>query len=100
MLTSFKRGAIYVLKSSHKFGNHYFVIFWEALQFEIAVPQLHTFHMDLQPPTHVQLITPMMDIMNMLCLSVMQISKSLGNHLHIGINQRTCLGYVVHKPQS
>jgi hypothetical protein len=32
--------------------------FWEALQFEAAVPKLHTFHMDLHPPTHVQLKIP------------------------------------------
>ena len=31
--------------------NHYFVIFWEALQFEVAVPQLCTFLIDLHPPT-------------------------------------------------
>jgi hypothetical protein len=27
-------------------------------QFEAAVPQLHTFHVDLHPPTHVQLKSP------------------------------------------
>jgi hypothetical protein len=30
------------------------MIFWEALQFEAALPQLRTFHMDLHPPTYVQ----------------------------------------------
>ena len=44
-----------ILKSS--FSN-----FWEALQFEAAVPQLHIFHMDLQPPTHVQIKIPMVDV--------------------------------------
>ena len=33
------------------------MIFWKALQFKIAMPQLLTFHMDLHPPTHVQLKT-------------------------------------------
>ena len=32
MLPSFKRGPIYLLKSTHKSWNHYFVIFWQALQ--------------------------------------------------------------------
>ena len=27
----------------------FFVIFWEALQFEVAVPQLHNFHMGFTP---------------------------------------------------
>ena len=40
---------------SLQFSNHYFVIFGEALYFEVAVPQLCTFHMDLHPPTNVQL---------------------------------------------
>ena len=33
-----------------------FYDFWEALQFEVVVPQLHTFRMDVHPPTHVQLM--------------------------------------------
>ena len=36
----------------------------------------------------------MVDVLDMLCLSVMQISKSIGNYLHIGINEKPCLGYV------
>ena len=43
---------MYLLKSTHKFCNQSFMIFWEALQFEEVVSQLHTFHMDLNPPTH------------------------------------------------
>jgi hypothetical protein len=34
----------------------------EALQFEATGPQLCTFHMDLHPPTHVQLKLPMVDV--------------------------------------
>ena len=48
-VTSFKRGAIYLLISTYKPKNLYFVIFWEALQFQAAMPQLRTFHMDLHP---------------------------------------------------
>ena len=51
MLPSFERGAIYLLKSAHISWNHYFVNFWEALQFVAAMPQLHTFHLDLHPPS-------------------------------------------------
>ena len=51
MLPSFERGAIYPLKLAHKSWNHYFVSFWEFLQFEATVPQLHTFHMDSRPPS-------------------------------------------------
>ena len=58
------------------------------LQFEATVPQLHTFHMNLHPPTHVQLEIPTVNVQNMLHLSVMQIFKSIGNHLHIGINKK------------
>ena len=29
------------------------LIFCEALQFELVVPQHRTFHMDLNPPTHI-----------------------------------------------
>ena len=73
------------------------MIFWEALQFEATLPQLHTFHMDLHPPTHVQLKTPMVDVLR---LSVVQISISIGNHLHIGINQKNKnKGYVAPKPR-
>ena len=64
-----------------------------------VVPQLRTFHMDLHPPTHDQLKIPMVDIQDMLRLSVMQIFKSIGNHLHIRINTKTCLGYVAPKLQ-
>ena len=35
--------------------NYYFVIICEALEIEATMPQLCTFHMDLHPPTHVQL---------------------------------------------
>ena len=62
ILSLFKRGAIYILNSTHKSLNHYFVIIWEALQFEAAVPQLRTFHIDLHPPTHVQLKIPTIDV--------------------------------------
>ena len=62
MLSLFKRGAIYLLKSAHKFWKHCFVIFWEALQFEEAVPRLHIFHMELHPSTHVQLKIPIVDV--------------------------------------
>ena len=55
---SFKRGAIYLQKATHKSWNHYFVIFCEVLQFEVAVPRLCTFYMVLHPPTHVQLKIP------------------------------------------
>ena len=55
--------------------------------------------MDLHPPTHVQLKTPMVDLYDMLHLSVMQIFESIGNHLHIGINQKKCLGYGATKPR-
>ena len=42
--------------------------------------------MDLHPPTHVQLEISTLDVKDMFCLSVMQIFRSIGNHLHIGIN--------------
>ena len=48
------------------------MIFGKALQFEVVVPQLHTFHMDLHPPTHVQLKIPMVGVKDMLHLSIMQ----------------------------
>jgi hypothetical protein len=38
------------------------MIFWEAVQFEAVVPQLRSFHMDLHPPTHVELKLPMGDV--------------------------------------
>ena len=37
-------------------------MFREALQFEATVSQLHTFQMDLHPPTHIQLNIPMVDV--------------------------------------
>ena len=59
--------------------------YWEALQFEVAMSQLRTFNMDLHPQTHLQLKIPVLDIS---CLSVMQIFISIGNHLHRGINKK------------
>ena len=38
------------------------MIFGEAVQFEVARPQLSTFHMDLHPPTHVQLNILVVDV--------------------------------------
>ena len=52
------------------------------------MPHLRTFHMDLHPPTLVQLQILMVNILDMLHLSVLQIFKSIGNHLHIGINKK------------
>ena len=52
------------------------------------MPQLHTFHMDLHPPTHVQLKISTVDVEGMLRLSVMQIFKAIGDHLHTRINQK------------
>ena len=40
---------------SNQLTNRYIVILGEALQCDVAVPQPRIFHMDLQPPTHVQL---------------------------------------------
>ena len=57
-----KEGKRTYSKSAHKSWNHYFVNFSEALQFEAVVPRLHTFHMDLHPPTHLQLDIPMVDV--------------------------------------
>ena len=51
MLPSFKRGAIYLLKSAHKSWDHYFENFGEALQFEAMMPQSRAFHMYLHPPS-------------------------------------------------
>ena len=34
------------------------MIFGEVLQYEVAVLQMRIFHMDLHPPTHVQLKIP------------------------------------------
>ena len=42
MLSSSKRGAIYLLNLAHKYWNHYFVIFLEALQSGAAVPHEFT----------------------------------------------------------
>ena len=42
--------------------HRYFVIFWEALQLGAVMPQLRTFHMDLHPPTHVQLKYPIVNV--------------------------------------
>ena len=45
--------------------------------------------MDLHPPTHVQLNSPIVDAYDMLHLSAMQIFRSVGNPLHIlGINEK------------
>ena len=41
---------MYVLKLTLKSWKHYFVIFWEALQFEAVLSQARTFHMDLNTP--------------------------------------------------
>ena len=55
-LPSFKRGATYLLRPTHKPWSHYFVNFlWEALQFEATMPQLCTFHVDLHPQARIQL---------------------------------------------
>ena len=52
---NFKRGENTPTSISSQFLKAYFfVIFWESLQFEATMIQLHTFHMDLHPPTHVQ----------------------------------------------
>ena len=89
MLPLFKRGVIYLLKSAHTSSIRFFYGFLGKLcKFEVAVPQLRTFHMDLHPPTHVQLRLPTVDVNDMLRLSVMQIFRSIGNHLHIGINHK------------
>jgi hypothetical protein len=50
-----KEGEIHIFKPTHKSWNRYSKSFGEALQCDVAVAQLHTFHMDLQPPAHVQL---------------------------------------------
>jgi hypothetical protein len=50
------------------------------------VAQLRTFHMDLHPPPNVRLNIPMVDVEDMLDLSVMYVFRSIGNHLHVGIN--------------
>ena len=52
------------------------------------MPQLRTFELDLNQPTHVQLKFPLVDVYDMLHLSFMQIFISIGNHLHIGINKK------------
>ena len=61
-LKSFPNGKMlpFVQNGQYTYSNqltnlkpHYFAIFWEALQFEVVVPQLHTFQMDLHPPTPV-----------------------------------------------
>ena len=39
----------------------YFILFWEALQFEAMVSHMRTFHMDLHSPIHVQLKIPTVD---------------------------------------
>ena len=49
------------------------------------------------PPIHVKLKNPKKDAKNIVCLSVMEIFRSTGNHLHIGINQKRSWGYVVPK---
>ena len=67
---------------------------WKPMQFEAAMPQLRTFHMDLHPPTRMQQNIARVNVWDMLCLSVMQIFISIGNHLHIWIcmHKNTCLG--------
>ena len=75
---------IHLLISIHKFWNHCFVIYGEALQFEAAVPQLHTFHMDLHP----SIKKSSGYCLDLLHLNVMQIFKLIGKHLHIGTNKR------------
>ena len=59
---SSKWGPIYLLKSTKKYWKYYFVIFWEALQYEAMVQHMHTFHMDLHPSTYAQLKIPMVDV--------------------------------------
>lgn len=69
---SFKRQDGYktYLTSSY----HYFVIFWKVFQFEAMEPHLHTFHLELHSPTHLQLNTPTIDVrkntMNQIIFSI------------------------------
>ena len=57
---------------------------------------VHLLH-GFTPPSHVKLKNPTKDVKNIVCFSVMWIFTSIGDHLHIGINQKTCWGYVVLK---
>ena len=43
-------------------------IFGEALQFEAAMPQLRTYHMDLHPSTHVQLGISTINVSEICCV--------------------------------
>ena len=75
---------------SNELINLDITILWflrEALRFEAAMLQLHTSHMDLYPPTHVQLQYPTIDVWDMLRLSIMLMFGSIENHLHIEINK-------------
>ena len=56
-----KRGNIPTQINSHNL-KPLFSHFGETLQFEVVVPQLHTFHLNLHPPTHVQLEIPIVDV--------------------------------------
>ena len=58
ILPSLGKGAMYLLESSHKSRNQYFVIFEDALQLEATLAELRIFHMDLHPPTYVLLNIP------------------------------------------
>lgn len=73
MLTSFKRGAIFLLKINLQISKPMLCDFFKkSLQFEKAVPQLHIFHMDIHPLTHVKLKLLKVDVQNMLRLSVIK----------------------------
>ena len=56
-----------------------------------------TFHIDLHPPTHVQLKVPVVDVWDMLFLSVMQNFRSSWESFAHKDQQQTCLGYAAHK---
>ena len=88
------------LKSPHNPETIIFVIFWEALQFEAhdatAAHLPHGFMPTKTCPTK---------IFNGGCLGYVaflvscKLFISIGNHLHIVVNRKTCLGYVASKPQ-
>ena len=65
----------YLKEEKYTYSNQLINLDSIMLWFEEAVPQLHTFHMDLHTPTHVQLKIPTVYVWDMFCLSVMKFCR-------------------------
>ena len=82
---------IYLLNTTYKSWNQCFVIFWEALQFEAAMPQLRTFHMGYTPTNTCPTKNPNCRFLGYVAFEFHEIFTSIGNILHITINIKNML---------